>query len=86
MTLDLVGKIDEAFFSRVHVQLYYPNLLREQQYLVWENVFAALDHEREDMSIDPSALECAKTASMVPGAPGRVWNTRDIQNGDCESS
>ncbi len=81
MTLDLVGRIDEAFTSCVHVKLYYPNLSNEQQSPAWENMFAALDHEREDIRIDPSAFESAEAASVVSG---RVWNTREIRNGQCE--
>ncbi|KAH9908654.1 P-loop containing nucleoside triphosphate hydrolase protein [Xylariomycetidae sp. FL2044] len=42
LTTNRVGTFDEAFKSRIHLALHYPNLDEEQRLGIWQNLFAKL--------------------------------------------
>lgn len=73
-----MGAFDDAFRSRVHVQLYYPEFTEDQRQQVWKTFIEKLAKERGDsIRLNIDAKE------YIRGAEVRAleWNGRDIRNG-----
>ncbi len=68
----------DAFISRVHIQLYYPDFTDEQRQQVWKTFIDKLGRERGDsMRLNIDAKEYIRGKDMH-----RVkWNGREIRNG-----
>lgn len=78
LTTNRVGAFDDAFRSRVHVQLYYPEFTEDQRQQVWKTFIEKLAKERGDsIRLNIDAKE------YIRGAEVRAleWNGRDIRNG-----
>ncbi|KAM7202928.1 hypothetical protein V8F20_004175 [Naviculisporaceae sp. PSN 640] len=77
LTTNRVGAFDDAFISRVHVQLYYPEFTDEQRTLVWKTFTDKLARERGDyIRLNIDAKEYIRGAEMR----AVQWNGREIRN------
>lgn len=78
LTTNRVGAFDDAFISRIHVQLFYPEFTDEQRQLVWKTFIKKLARERGDyirLNIDAKEYIQGKEMRAVQ------WNGREIRNG-----
>lgn len=79
LTTNRVGSFDDAFISRVHVKLYYPNFTPAQRKQVWQTFVDKLNEERGDyIRLHGSADEHLDSKEMQELA----WNGREIRNGE----
>ncbi|KAJ3576726.1 hypothetical protein NPX13_g3611 [Xylaria arbuscula] len=77
LTTNRVGSFDDAFISRVHVQMYYPDFDDEQRQQIWQTFVNKLAKERGDyMRLNVNAKE------YIRGSDIRAlkWNGREIRN------
>ncbi|KAF2262485.1 hypothetical protein CC78DRAFT_467929 [Lojkania enalia] len=78
LTTNRVGTFDEAFMSRIHVSVHYPEFGDEERSEVWEAFFRKLERERgEEMVVPEGTRKYVKMSKEV-----RVvkWNGREIRN------
>ncbi|KAK6859647.1 P-loop containing nucleoside triphosphate hydrolase protein [Apiospora arundinis] len=79
LTTNRVGSFDDAFISRIHVQLYYPEFTDDQRQLVWKTFIDKLERERKGyMRLSISAKEYIKESKKS----NLKWNGREIRNVD----
>ncbi|KAK7984336.1 hypothetical protein PG989_011738 [Apiospora arundinis] len=77
LTTNRVGSFDDAFISRVHVQLYYPDFTDDQRQLVWKTFIDKLERERKGyMRLSMAAKEYIKESRKS----NLKWNGREIRN------
>ncbi|MCJ1325771.1 hypothetical protein MMC10_002434 [Thelotrema lepadinum] len=77
LTTNRVGAFDDAFASRVHVQLYYRELNEEQRQQVWQTFIHKLARERGDyIRVNIDAKEYIRSAQVR----AVKWNGREIRN------
>jgi hypothetical protein len=78
LTTNRVGAFDDAFVSRVHVKLYYPEFTEDQRRQVWQTFVDRLAQDRGDyirLNIDAKEyLDSSRVRAMK-------WNGREIRNG-----
>jgi ATP-dependent 26S proteasome regulatory subunit len=78
LTTNRVGSFDDAFISRVHLQLYYPDFDDEQRRQVWKTFTDKLAKERGDyMRLTMDAKDYIRGAELK----ALEWNGREIRNG-----
>lgn len=78
MTTNRVGTFDDAFISRIHIQLYYPDFTDEQRQQVWQTFVDKLKRDCGSyMKLDYNAKRYLKS----PEVKAIKWNGRDIRNG-----
>lgn len=78
LTTNRVGTFDDAFMSRVHVKLYYPEFDDRQRAQIWQTFVDKLARERsKDMRLHPDAKYYLKGKEIK----AMKWNGRDIRNG-----
>ena len=78
LTTNRVGAFDDAFISRIHVSLYYPDLSEDDRRKVWRNFFDKLIKDRGDIMrilIDTKDYTNGKEVRALK------WNGREIRNG-----
>jgi hypothetical protein len=78
LTTNRVGSFDDAFLSRIHVQMYYPPFTEDDRRKVWQTFIDKLQRERGDyirLNIDAKEYLDAKDLKAVK------WNGREIRNG-----
>lgn len=81
LTTNRVGTFDEAFMSRIHVQIHYPNFEDEERDTLWHTFFDKLEEDREaTMRITQSAKDYVQSQEMR----ALEWNGREIRN--CKST
>ncbi|KAK2049546.1 hypothetical protein LZ31DRAFT_456667, partial [Colletotrichum somersetense] len=76
LTTNRNGSFDDAFISRIHVQLYYPDITDDERQRVWTTFIDKLTRERGDtmrMTID------AKEYIASTRKHGIKWNGREIR-------
>lgn len=74
-----MGAFDDAFISRIHVQLFYPEFTDEQRQLVWKTFMEKLARERGDyIRLNIDAKEYIRGTEMR----AVQWNGREIRNGE----
>lgn len=79
LTTNRVGAFDDAFISRIHVQLFYPEFTDEQRQLVWKTFMDKLARERGDyIRLNIDAKEYIRGTEMR----AVQWNGREIRNGE----
>lgn len=79
LTTNRVGTFDEAFISRIHVSIHYPDFSDKDRIEVWNNFFRKLENEREDsIRITIAAKEYATESKDLRRLK---WNGREIRNG-----
>ncbi|KAL8365017.1 hypothetical protein RB595_004026 [Gaeumannomyces hyphopodioides] len=77
LTTNRVGSFDDAFISRIHVQLHYPDFTNDDRMRVWETFMNKLKSERGDtmrLTIDAKDYINGKDMSKLE------WNGREIRN------
>ncbi|KAI8192229.1 ATPase family AAA domain-containing protein 3-B [Colletotrichum sp. SAR 10_77] len=77
LTTNRVGSFDDAFISRIHIQLYYPDFSDDERQRVWKTFIDKLAREKGDtmrMTID------AKEYIESLRKHGLKWNGREIRN------
>ncbi|OJJ42804.1 hypothetical protein ASPZODRAFT_136934 [Penicilliopsis zonata CBS 506.65] len=77
LTTNRVGSFDDAFISRIHIQLYYPDFTNDQRQQVWKTFMDKLQRERGDclrLTIDAKEYIRGERMRAVK------WNGREIRN------
>ncbi|RBA15763.1 hypothetical protein FPRO05_12370 [Fusarium proliferatum] len=85
LTTNRVGVIDEAFKSRIHVSLAYPNIKLQETLHIWEGILNRLEKDNQTARIrvkfDRSALlSFAKRHYKCHESTSSTWNGRQIRN------
>lgn len=77
LTTNRVGSFDDAFISRIHIQLYYPDFSEDERQRVWKTFIDKLARERgETIRLTIDAKEYIKSTRKQ----GLKWNGREIRN------
>ncbi|KPM38461.1 hypothetical protein AK830_g8092 [Neonectria ditissima] len=77
LTTNRVGTFDEAFISRIHVQVHYPKFEDEERDRLWDAFFEKLEEDRETtMRITQSAKDYVQSKELR----ALEWNGREIRN------
>ncbi|KAF4630939.1 hypothetical protein G7Y89_g7191 [Cudoniella acicularis] len=77
LTTNRVGDFDEAFKSRIHVILHYPQLNSEAMSQIWKNLIDNMELLRPDIQLSPSAQTYILENKE---AKNTKWNGRQIRN------
>ncbi|KAL1847379.1 hypothetical protein Daus18300_013964 [Diaporthe australafricana] len=78
LTTNRVGAFDDAFISRVHIKLYYPDFSEIERQRVWETFVKKLANERGDyMRVTIGAQEYIREGKQLKQLS---WNGREIRN------
>lgn len=84
LTTNRVGSFDDAFRSRIHVQLYYPKLTDKQALKIWKTNISRLQRQNEDrknMNVPEVAIDRKKIVSFAKNNFESLhWNGRQIRN------
>ncbi|KAL8792691.1 MAG: hypothetical protein Q9195_004751 [Heterodermia aff. obscurata] len=77
LTTNRVGAFDDAFISRIHISLYYPDLSEDDRRKIWRNFFGKLIEDRGDIMRIP-----IDTKDYTNGKEVRALklNGREIRN------
>ena len=82
LTTNRVGQFDEAFMSRIHLQIGYDALDQDAREKIWDNNFRKLEEDKEnggrEIKYEWSAKEYVQNAKEVKALQ---WNGREIRNG-----
>ncbi|KAM0279384.1 hypothetical protein ACHAQH_004649 [Verticillium albo-atrum] len=79
LTTNRVGTFDEAFISRIHVQIYYPDFEDAERDRLWGSFFEKLENDREStMRITQAAKDYIESEELR----SLKWNGREIRNGE----
>lgn len=79
LTTNRVGMFDDAFISRVHVQLYYPDFTDEERQRIWKTFIDKLAKEKGNyIRLNIDAKEYIRGAELK----SLKWNGREIRNGE----
>ncbi|KAF4465891.1 ATPase [Fusarium albosuccineum] len=77
LTTNRVGAFDDAFISRIHIQLYYPEFTDDQRQQVWQTFVDKLKRDCGSyMKLDSTAKSYLKSKEVR----AMKWNGRDIRN------
>ncbi|KAI0551808.1 P-loop containing nucleoside triphosphate hydrolase protein [Xylaria curta] len=77
LTTNRVGSFDDAFISRIHIQLYYPDFDDDQRRQIWQTFIEKLTKERGDyMRLNIDAKDYIRGSEMR----ALKWNGREIRN------
>ncbi|KAF5500539.1 Lon protease [Colletotrichum siamense] len=77
LTTNRVGSFDDAFISRIHIQLYYPDFSDDERQRVWRTFIDKLGRERgETIRLTMDAKEYIESTRMQ----ALKWNGREIRN------
>ena len=80
LTTNRVGAFDDAFKSRIHMSLFYPDLGRDPTRKVWEMNLARIRENNKDIEInDDGILDFAMKHYDKTEKTGK-WNGRQIRN------
>ena len=78
LTTNRVGTFDDAFISRIHIQLYYADFSDEERQQIWKTFTDKLARERGDyMRLNMDAKEYLRHEKVK----AIKWNGREIRNG-----
>lgn len=87
LTTNIVGVIDEAFKSRIHIALEYPALDEKATLEIWGNLLQRIRRDGEDPKTkikikfdESSLLRYAKLHYRERQQDGTSWNGRQIRN------
>lgn len=87
LTTNRIGSFDEAFMSRIHLQIGYEPLDDPARVLIWNNSFKKLlsNHKQGGREINYSitAKEYVKNSKTLQKLK---WNGREIRNGESRRS
>jgi SpoVK/Ycf46/Vps4 family AAA+-type ATPase len=69
LTTNRAGTFDEAFISRIHVQIHYPEFEDEERDRLWDTLFQKLEEDREaTVRITQSAKDYVQSQEL-PTSP-----------------
>ncbi|KAL8903209.1 MAG: hypothetical protein Q9207_004075 [Kuettlingeria erythrocarpa] len=77
LTTNRIGTFDEAFISRIHMSLYYPDLDQENTFKVWTMNLDRLKRSGRNIYIDNEAI---RTFARNHWKDNHRWNGRQIRN------
>ena len=87
LTTNRVGSIDDAFRSRLHLTLYYPNLTKEQTTKIFKRNFkriANVNNDRQRRGLVPFECQRSEQKAVIKWAEETWkklrWNGRQIRN------
>lgn len=82
LTTNKVGHFDEAFKSRIHVSLYYPQLDEDTSIQIWKMNLRRLLENKKQLDVDRKAIKryARKHYSNLEKAKRGPWNGRQIKN------
>ena len=82
LTTNRIGSFDDAFLSRIHISIYYPDFTEDDRLKIWNIFFDKLIRDRKNMIHIP-----AKTIiyTSEPEVVSLKWNGREIRNGEWAS-
>lgn len=84
LTTNRVGSFDDAFRSRIHVQLYYPKLTEKQAVKIWKTNISRLQRHNEDRknkNMPEVAIDKKRILSFArKNFEALHWNGRQIRN------
>lgn len=82
LTTNRVGTIDEAFRSRIHMSLFYPNLNEQQTIQIWRGQLKRALERDPNLIVDEDAiLKYARELHLLQVRVAKVgWNGRQIRN------
>jgi hypothetical protein len=82
LTTNRVGAFDEAFKSRIHLNLYYPALNKDQTLAIWKmNLERIISRKQGRLAADkPEILSFAEQLFERQSQTGARWNGRQIRN------
>lgn len=85
LTTNIVGVIDEAFKSRIHVALEYPAIDEDSTLEIWSKMLQRIkrDNEKAEMKIlfnEKTLMKFAKNHYRSHQRNGTTWNGRQIRN------
>lgn len=78
LTSNRVGTFDDAFVSRIHVVIHYPDFTNEKRCQIWEIFFNKLEREKENIKFTQRTVDYAKESKEIQSLG---WNGREIRNG-----
>ena len=78
LTTNRVGAFEDAFISRIHISLYYPDFSEDDRKKVWRNFFDKLIKDRGDIIRIPIDTKDYTNSAEVKALR---WNGREIRNG-----
>jgi len=78
LTTNRVGAFDDAILSRVHIQMFYPDLNSEQRYMLWKTFINKLEAEKPSMQVKYAVKEYLRSSEMKDFE----MNGREIRNGE----
>ena len=79
LTTNRVGTFDDAFVSRIHVVIHYPDFTTEQRGQIWDIFFNKLEREKENIKFTQRTVDYAKESKEMQSLG---WNGREIRNGN----
>ncbi|KAI9683767.1 MAG: hypothetical protein M1822_005957 [Bathelium mastoideum] len=82
LTTNRIGVLDEAFMSRIHTQLYYPQLEEGQSLKIWETNLRKLQKRKRDLmqiNVD-QIMHFARSHFEKNIDKSTRWNGRQIRN------
>lgn len=80
LTTNRVGTFDDAILSRVHVQLFYPDLDDEQRLTMWTTFIKKLECDRPHIQVKYALKEYLRSSEMRKFK----MNGREIRNGETQ--
>ena len=82
LTTNKVGHFDEAFKSRIHVSLYFPQLDEETTIKIWKMNLKRLVNNKKHIEVDGKAIKkyARKHYMRLSKAKRGPWNGRQIKN------
>lgn len=85
LATNIVGVIDEAFKSRIHVALEYPAVDEQATLEIWSNLLQRISRDNQNAEVkirfdEDSLLQYAKKHYRKHSHNGTTWNGRQIRN------
>ncbi|KAL8795190.1 MAG: hypothetical protein Q9195_002345 [Heterodermia aff. obscurata] len=77
LTTNRVGTFDDAFVSRIHVAIHYPDFTNEKRCQIWDIFFNKLEREKENIKFTQRTVDYAKESKEIQSLK---WNGREIRN------
>jgi AAA+ superfamily predicted ATPase len=77
LTTNRVGTFDDAFVSRIHLIVHYPDFSGAGRGRVWQKFFSKLSKDRPNIRVDDGARYYAMKSDEVKNLG---WNGREIRN------
>lgn len=82
LTTNRVGAFDDAILSRVHIQLFYPNLDASQRQKLWMTFLTKLEADRPSIQVKYAVKEYLRSSEMREFE----MNGREIRNGESKTT